>query len=297
MLIKKNTLSALYVALKAQFNVGLAGAESQWRVVATEVPSNAASNQYDWLGELPQMREWIGDRVVKNVSQFSYTIRNKDFESTIAVKRNDVEDNQLGMYNTLAQELGRVAGEHPDELVFKLLASGFNTLCYDGQNFFDTDHPVTNADGTVSSVSNYGGGALAPWFLIDDSRVLKPIIYQNRKAPNLVSKTDETDDNVFLRKEYLYGVDVRRNVGFGLWQLAYASKQDLTSANFNAAYDAMIALRGDEDRKLNIKPRKLLVGASNRAKALEVIKAERLANGATNTNRDLVEVIVVPWLD
>jgi len=296
MVINKPNLHILFVALKTAFATGFAGAESQLKIVATEVPSTTSENVYGWLGQFPTMREWIGDRVVKNLKLHDYTIRNKTFESTIGVPREAVEDDQYGLYAPVAQEMGRAAGEHPDTLAFSLLLNGFNQTCYDGQYFFDTDHPVLNEDGTEGSVSNFGGGAGAAWFLIDDTRAIKPLIFQKRRPANFVSKTQLTDDNVFDGNEFVYGVDGRWNVGFGLWQLAYASKQPLDTANFNAAYDAMSGMKGDHARPLGLKPRKLLVGPTNRAAALEVVKAERLANGATNTNRDIVEVVVCPWL-
>jgi phage major head subunit gpT-like protein len=56
-------------------------------------------------------------------------------------------------------EMGQAAVRHPEELVFSLLASGFTTACYDGQFFFDSDHPVTDADGNITMASNTGGGA------------------------------------------------------------------------------------------------------------------------------------------
>lgn len=46
--------------------------------------------------------------------------------------------------------------------------------------------------------------------------------WQQRKKPKFVSKTQETDDNVFMKKTFLYGVDSRGNAGFGFWQMAYA---------------------------------------------------------------------------
>ena len=33
--------------------------------------------------------------------------------------------------------------------------------------------------------------------------------------------TAETDDNVFMRKTFLYGADYSGNAGFGFWQMAY----------------------------------------------------------------------------
>ncbi len=62
------------------------------------------------------------------------------------------------------------------------------------------------------------------WFLADLSRpFLKPMILQRRKAPQFVSKTAVTDENVFMHKEFVYGVDDRKNAGFTLPQLAYGS--------------------------------------------------------------------------
>ncbi|MFR3319608.1 MAG: Mu-like prophage major head subunit gpT family protein [Sutterella wadsworthensis] len=56
------------------------------------------------------------------------------------------------------------------------------------------------------------------WFLLCTSRPIKPLIWQQRKKPKFVSKTQETDDNVFMKKTFLYGVDSRGNAGFGFWQ-------------------------------------------------------------------------------
>ena len=45
------------------------------------------------------MREWIGDREIQNLSASDYTIKNKDYELTVGVDRNDIEDDTLGIYN------------------------------------------------------------------------------------------------------------------------------------------------------------------------------------------------------
>ena len=63
----------------------------------------------------------------------------------------------------------------------------------------------------------------AYWFLLDTTKPIKPLIYQQRKAAEFVSKDNPNDDNVFFNKEFVYGVDCRDNVGYGLWQLAYGS--------------------------------------------------------------------------
>jgi phage major head subunit gpT-like protein len=58
------------------------------------------------------------------------------------------------------------------------------------------------------------------WYLMDTRRALKPFIFQERKAPEMVMLTEVTSENVFQRKEFIYGVDARGAAGYGLWFLA-----------------------------------------------------------------------------
>ncbi len=151
--------------------------------------------------------------------------------------------------------MGKSAAEFPDELTFNLLRAGFTTNCYDGQLFFDTDHPVINpALNATMSASNMQAGTGPAWFLLDVSRPMKPMFYQERLAYTLTELTKSGDQNVFFRDEYIYGTRGRSNVGFGLWQLAFGSKADLNSANYSAARSAMMNLRGEGGRILGIKP-------------------------------------------
>lgn len=60
-------------------------------------------------------------------------------------------------------------------------------------------------------------------FLLCTNRFLKPFIYQLRKKIKFTSLTRDTDENVFMLDEYLYGADGRSNAGYGFWQMAYGS--------------------------------------------------------------------------
>ncbi|MEW6427323.1 MAG: Mu-like prophage major head subunit gpT family protein [Thermodesulfobacteriota bacterium] len=296
MIINRDNLAILFRAYNAAFQKGFAGAESFWQRVATEVPSTTGSNDYGWLGQIPGMREWIGDRQINNLKQHDYSLKNKTFELTVGVPRESVDDDQYGIYAPMMETLGQSAKEHPDQLVFALLAAGFATPCYDGQYFFDTDHPVLQADGTTASVSNVQAGAGAPWFLMDTRRPLKPLILQIRKRPQFVAKDKPEDDNVFTRNELVYGVDDRKNVGFGFWQMAFGSKATLDATNFEAAYDAMGAFKSDHGKPLGVKANLLVVGPSNASAARKIVQAQLLASGASNINFNRVDLIEVPWL-
>jgi len=296
MIINKATLSALFTGIQTAFNTGFRGATPLWNAVATMVPSTTKEEKYAWLGQFPRLREWLGDRQIKSMVAHDYSIKNKKFESSVGIPRDDLDDDSYGVFNPLFQEMGHAAATHPDELVFALLAAGFATTCYDGQFFFDTDHPVGDQEGAASSVSNMQAGAGNPWFLLDNSRPLKPLIFQKRRDYAIKAMSQAEDEGVFMRDEYRYGVDARANVGFGFWQQAFGSKATLDAANFDAAYAAMMAFKSDEGRPLGIKPTHLVCGPSNRAAALSVIQNERLANGESNKNYKAVEILVVPWL-
>jgi len=296
-IINKANLAGMFTAFKTAFRQALTTTPAQWQKVATLVPSTTKEEKYAWLGQWPRLRKWVGDRVIKSLAAHDYTLKNEKFESTVSVPRDDIEDDVYGVFTPLFSEMGNAAATHPDELVFALLTSGFSAVCYDGQYFFDTDHPVGNDETGITSVSNMQSGAGNPWYLLDTSRSIKPLIFQRRRDYNLNSLQDESDQNVFMRDEYLYGIDARVNAGFGLWQLAFGSKATLDEANYDAAVAAMMAFKSDEGRPIGIKPNLLVCGPSNRAAAKKVIEKATLANGEDNHNYKDVEVLVVPWLE
>lgn len=291
MIVNQATLAAIYQSFSTIFGEAFAGVKTMWPTVAMECPSTSAVTDYAWLGDYPAMREWVGDRVLKDLSLSSYQIRNKNYEASVEVDRNNIEDDQIGVYKPMIQGLADAAAKHPDRLVFALLAAGFATACYDGQYYFDTDHPVNGA-----SVSNHGGGAGTPWFLLDCSRPIKPLILQMRRKPEFVAKDDPKDEQAFIRRKYAYGVDDRKNVGFGLWQQAYGSKQTLDATNYAAARAAMGQFENDEGEPLGIVPTHLVVPTTLESAGRKLLLNENAANGATNEWYHSAELVVCPWL-
>lgn len=296
MIINAQNLGAIRVGFNTSYKRGLGQAPSQYKRIATVVPSSTKENKYGWLGKLPGMREWIGARHIHGLAEHDYSIANNDYELTIGVDRNDIKDDNLGVYDPMFQEMGESVGAHPDMLSFGALAAGFNTECYDGQNFFDTDHPVLDENGEVTTVANTDGGSGTPWFLLCTKRALKPIIFQEREKPQFVAKDSPTDDNVFNKKEFVYGSEGRWNVGYGFWQMAWGSKQTLNKANYKIAREALMGMKGDHGRPLGLMPDLLVVPPSLEGNALEILNAERDAAGATNVYKGTAELFNVPWL-
>ncbi|MBO3280984.1 Mu-like prophage major head subunit gpT family protein [Intestinimonas butyriciproducens] len=290
MIITGPNLRGIYVGYNTIFNKAFAQYTPLYQEIAMETPSTTDAETYAWLGDIPGMREWIGDREVQNLIGSDYTIKNKTWELTFGIPREAVEDDKIGLYNPSVESMGQEAATHPDELVFRLLKDGFSALCYDGKPFFSDAHPVggknvsnlghaeltmdayaaarvaimslTNSkgrplnlipdrlvvppaleskardilvadyiNGTKNTMQGTAKPLVAPWlagadkawYLLCTNRPIKPLIHQTRKPAKFVSKTSETDDNVFFSKTFLYGVDSRENVGFGFWQMAYGS--------------------------------------------------------------------------
>lgn len=286
---KTAILLALTAAFRKEFSDGLKHREPTYTKVAMVIPSTTAVNTYGWLSAFPKMKEWVGERTIKKLGKQAMSIENKLFESTVSVPRTDIEDDQVGMYRPIMKQAGVSAAELPDDLVWPLLPKGKETLCYDGQNFFDTDHVwYENVDGTgtTKNMSNLTTGidAEAPsWYVIDDSNVLMPLVYQERVKPEFEEKFDPSkSDKVFLEDLYLYGVRARGNAGFGLWQLAHmVEKTNLTKEALAEVVKTMKEIKGDGGASLKVNPTLLVVPPALEETARQILE-QTIQDGTTN---------------
>lgn len=296
MLVNAATLDSLRVGYSTAYQNGLGQASTAYLRIATVIAAATKEQKYGWLGKIPNVREWIGARAVQNLMQADYSIKEKALELTVSVDKDDIETDNLGIYTPLFTEMGMSTGAQWDLMAFSQLKAGFTTNCYDGQFFFDTDHPVLDENGNVTTVANTDGGGGTPWFLLDVSRSLKPIILQKRRDFQFTALDNLTDQNVFMNKEFIYGADARANTGFGFWQMAWGSKQTLNAANYGTARAALSGMKGDYGRPLGIMPNLLVVPPSLESAARKILNSEYASGGETNEWKGTAELLVVPWL-
>lgn len=292
-------LQALHTTLKARFNAGLAASPDDWKKIAKLIQSDSKSNTYAWLSQFPAFREWVGARLHKEVAETAYAVVNKKFENTIDVQRTDIEDDNMGHYGTIAESHGQAVKDLQNDLIFQALKVGFASPCYDGQFFFDTDHPVyPNEDGTgvAATVSNMQAGVDEPWVLMCTERAASPLYLQERIKPQFDAVTSAQNTGVFDLDVYSFGGRWRGAAAYGFWQCAFGSKAGLTVANFDAAYKGMMKMKGDGNRLLGITPDLLVVGPDNQSAAEALLKAQQSANGASNINYNKVKLVVTPWM-
>jgi phage major head subunit gpT-like protein len=289
MLITKAAIQQLQVGFSGIYRAGWNMTEPKLVSLATTVPSSTRTNTYGWMGRLLKMRKWDGPRVIQNLNTHAYQLENEPYELTVGVDRDDIEDDQLGVYNPLFEELGRNAQKWPDQTLKTALQAGTTNLGFDGVAFFASTHPLNpagnqanNFTGTALSTTNFAtvraamagftgedgeplgvnpdtlivppqladtantivtaefgasgatnvqrgqakvvvvpelANAATTWYLADNSNAIKGLVWQLRKAPEFVSKTELTDDNVFFQKQFVWGVDARGVAGYGPWFL------------------------------------------------------------------------------
>ena len=244
MIVNPQNLRGIYVGFNTLFNKALTTVDPLYKQIATVTPSTTDAETYAWLGDIPGMREWIGDREIQNLAASGYVIKNRDFELTVGIDRNAIEDDKISLYNpsiemlaqsaaleayiaaragmmSLTNTKGRALNIVPDTLVVPpaLEAKARDILVADFINGTRNTMQGTAKPLVVPQLAGHDSA----WFLLSTSRPLKPLIYQERKKAKFVSKTAETDDNVFMKKQFLYGADSRGNAGFGFWQMAYGS--------------------------------------------------------------------------
>lgn len=217
MIVNQANLHGLNVSYSAAYNKAFGTANTNYQKFATTVPSSTAETNYKWLGQMPQMREWIGEREIQSLSAYEYSIKNKKFEMTVSVPRDDIEDDQYGVYTPLFANMGESAAEHPNVLCFEALKDGFTAFCYDGKAFFASDHVVGRGSDqkTFSNLSNlkltaetYAAARTAIMSVTGDkgkSLNLVPNLLvvspKNEKEARLILKADQIDGTTNVYKD------------------------------------------------------------------------------------------------
>lgn len=111
--------------------------------------SGQETETYKWLGDVPKFREWIGGRAAGKPKTETYSITNKLWEQTLEFNIDDLRRDKTGQIRVRIAELAQAGAAFWEDLLVSLINS--DGLCYDGQNFFDTDHPV--AESTTGSTT------------------------------------------------------------------------------------------------------------------------------------------------
>lgn len=136
--INRANLQIFFQDLEVRFNKGFNAVREMtiFQTIAMIIPSTSASSVHAWLDQIPSMREWLGDRIAKNIRSDSLTVINRLFEATIPIPRVDIDDDTHGIYGNLAESMGEAAGALPDQIIVEVVTGNPNWA--DGAPFFGT---------------------------------------------------------------------------------------------------------------------------------------------------------------
>lgn len=135
--INRTNMQALYTGYNTVFRDAFqAYLDTTYTKFVGEI--NAGTSQIDMpmLEQLSGMREWIGPREIKNLATKKLSIVPRTWEDTVGVKREDIEDDQFGLYNPLFQTLAMNGANLPNDITNELLAGAASATWLDGAAFF-----------------------------------------------------------------------------------------------------------------------------------------------------------------
>lgn len=281
--IAKHKITALNTDITAAFLDAYTGGTTQlFNEITQTIPMHTKKMEVPIRGFIGQMREWIGPRIIETVSYDRFEFSITKFEKTLSILRDDIDDDNVGVFKGDALDLGIAAREWKDVQVFKKLEE--NPVAYDTVNFFSATHPTE-----LGNASNYQAGSDPAWYVFDTTRGRKPILFGEYDAPELTSLRDLDNPHTFWHDEFVWGLRARGGAACGLWQLAYKSKAALNEANLETAMITMSERRNDRGEKLGIRSSLLLVPGSLQG------DARRLLNRSTNNGTDNVYQNAIRW--
>lgn len=124
----------LFIALNAYLNRGLSAADKDYEKWCNIINSGTGTEEYPIAIISGSMREWIGERIINQISAEKMTVRNRDYEHTEQISRNDIEDDKYGFFGPVFQEMGINAGNLWSQLATEALCNPGNWA--DGNPFF-----------------------------------------------------------------------------------------------------------------------------------------------------------------
>lgn len=158
--ITGSALSAAYQNFNFLFQRGAKNTSVWHPRVAMQVPSSTEEEIYPWMQGLLNMRRWKGERKVQVLGANSYRLKNEPFEQTIGVDRTKIQNEKLGLFGSLFEQMGERRAKFPDIFVKEAIQNGHTEACWDGEPFFSNSHPIDPNRSSAGTFDNLHSLAL-----------------------------------------------------------------------------------------------------------------------------------------
>ena len=142
MQITPQSLLALRTAINMALDKGRGMATPIWSKFATKVTSATKYTNFPIHSATKKLRRWDGERKVVNGKAYDYQVTPERFELTLGIPLQEIEDDQIGSWQSMLMDMGVQIELWPDDLFIAALLAGATDLCFDGLAFFSDSHAL-----------------------------------------------------------------------------------------------------------------------------------------------------------
>lgn len=157
-----NVPQHLVVGARTGFLTAVKTAAMPWQRIATTINMGAKSMDLVDLGAAPMPVEDLSP-TVQDFIEKSLTVKPRDWNLIVWLSKNAMDDDQTNTLSSKVRAAGANFQRHLNNRVFSVLDAGDSQTygaCYDGQDFFDSDHVDKGAAYTTNQ-DNEGALALS----------------------------------------------------------------------------------------------------------------------------------------
>lgn len=296
-LSNKAKLDEFFYSWATTFNGIMSVVDADRTLISTEVQSKGRKTRHGWMKQFPIMRKWINDRHIHTLDMEDYEIVNEKYESTVGIPIEELEDidSDLAAYGINFATMAEQAKLSQTISVYNYLKRAHldqkQYYGYDDKPMFSKTHNV----GAGDTSNLLGAGDTPKFWILDTSKIVKPLIFQNRVKPKLqyinksLEKTLAQDDVAegvseieFNEDEYRVGTRARWGKGHSMWQFGVASTEDPDKDSIYDALQQLQKYKFDNKLPINIKGTVILTYPAWEKAVFEAVTPNQIQGQAPN---------------
>jgi phage major head subunit gpT-like protein len=277
-------MTAYSVALNDEWR-RLREMNSDYRFIASFMPVTTKTVAFPFTKDLAPMRQWIGDRDIHELDLGSYSFAVDNYELSYHIPEDAAEDDLSGTIMSVIQQFPGQYERKLERDIFAAYRDGNSGTCaLDGLSFFNASHVYQNGD-TFANIDT-SGDVSVPWILFD-SRQPRAVRVAERMAPRIVTLGPGTEYHT-RTGGYLFAMDARYGVGYGMPQVAFRSTKSFTEANILAHMELMRAFKSmDGIHDAGVMADTLIIDVSLMSEVQGVLNVPLRSDGTTTVNNIL----------
>lgn len=149
MVINKEVIEAVMINLETSFVRALdAAPPTNLSPISMEVGATGKTKRIPMGALLATIKEFVGERVHEHIGAYLESVAVRKFEGTVDVDEDDIEDDELGMYQPTVQSLAEEANLQWEDLVVEAVDT----------RGWDTDYPLFDGYPLFSASHTWKGG-------------------------------------------------------------------------------------------------------------------------------------------